>query len=171
MNAMSMMTTIASRTYRQHGLRATIVVGLLIGTVFASGLLLLHVQLRFATDDLKRETRNLQKERGRLDNQYSQLESRLEALKTGDRILNHARELGMINYDSTQAETLKVSKARAQDWLDCEPAWTAGSPASERIEFASQSETQRAEKVALFLNALRLKSDKDEINAQDGASG
>jgi cell division protein FtsL len=171
MNAMSMMTTAASKTYRRHGLRATMVVGLLIGTVFATGLLLLHVQLRFATDDLKRETRNLQKERSRLDNEYNQLESRLETLKTGDRILNHARELGMINYDSTQAETLKVSMARARDWLECEPAWTAGSPTAERLEFASQSETQRAEKVELFLNALRLKTDKDEIRAQDGASG
>ena len=171
MNAMSMMTTAASKTYRQHGLRATMVVGLLIGTVFATGLLLLHVQLRFATDDLKRETRNLQKERNRLENEYSQLESRLEALKTGDRILDHAREMGMVNYDSAQAGTLKVSKARAQDWAGCEPAWSAGSPASERIEFASQNETQRAEKVELFLNALRLKSDKDDIKAQDGASG
>jgi hypothetical protein len=168
---MSMLTTAASRTYRPQGLRATAALGLVAGTVVATGLLLLHVQLRFAIDDLKRETRDLQKERARLDNEYSQAESSLEALKTGDRILNRAREMGMINYDSTQAGTLKVSKSRMEEWLACDPAWSAGSPASERIQFADRLEDKGAEKVEAFLNAIRLKSGKDKVDSRKDASG
>ncbi len=170
MKRRSRSTATASRAYRPNALRFASALRLVAGTAVAVSLLLLHVQLRFSIDDLKRETRNLQKERARLDNEYSQLESSLEALKTGDRILDHAREMGMINYDSTQAGTLKVSAGRKEDWRACEPAWSAGIPASEKIRFASKLEDESAEKVEAFLNAIRLKSGKSKTEADQGAS-
>lgn len=120
---MSMLTKAVSMTYRPKALRATAVLGLIAMTAIAVGLLILHVQLQFEIRNLGIETRNLQKQRAALRNDLNQLNSGLEGLKLGKRILDYAHsELGMVSFDPAEADTMRVSEARLLEWRRWEPS-------------------------------------------------
>ena len=157
---MSMLTKATVGAYRPTGLRATAVMGLVAMTVAATALLLLHVQLRFAISDLKIQTRSLQKDKEALESRRNQLRSTLEELKSGQRILDHAKEaLGMVPYDPGQAATLTLSSERRNAWRDCEPdtATPAGlGPARQVAENAIKE--RGVESIETILEALKTKT-------------
>lgn len=154
---MSLLTKATVKTYRSRGPQAMAVLGLILMTVGMAVLLLLHVQLRLAIKDLDIDTPKWQREKERCVNELNQLQSDIERLKDGNRVLEFAQaELGMVTYSPGQAETLQVDADRIEEWKLCRPEYDKN-----RIPFGSREvaletiETKGTESIQAILKILR----------------
>lgn len=67
-----------------------------------------QLALQFGLSDLRQETTRLQSQKLELRNQINRLRSSVGRLKQGDRLIEHARELGMVPYNLADVERLRV---------------------------------------------------------------
>jgi len=156
-NNVSLLTKATVRTYRSRGPQAMAVLGLVLITGVVTGFLLLHVQLRLAIKDLDIDTPKWQREKERCLNELNQLESDIERLKDGNRVLEYAQtELGMISYNVGDAQTLRVDTSRIEAWRTCRPEFE-----SKRIPFVGREvaletlEARGEESLQVMMDILR----------------
>lgn len=154
---MSMMTRAATMKTRSNRPRAVTVIGVLLVVAGLTGLLLLHIQLRFAIKDLKMESRAFQKRKVKLESQLSQLTSRLEELKRGERVFSYAREtLGMVPYEPSGEGVMLVDSKRLKEWRECDIE------SDSRRRPAETAASRGVESVEKLLNALKARRDEPQ---------
>lgn len=77
-----------------------------------------QLHLRFALDDLSRETRRLQISKSEIRSEVNLLRSEVESRKQEDRLLQYARmELGMVRYSPAELERVTVDAATRRLYL------------------------------------------------------
>lgn len=69
-----------------------------------------QLSLKFAVNDLEQETTRLQHRKMALLSQISLLRGEVESAKRGDHLLEHAREMGMIEYAPASWERVVVAQ-------------------------------------------------------------
>lgn len=67
-----------------------------------------QLALQFGLSDLRQETTRLQSQKLELRNQINRLRSSVGRLKQGDRLIEHAREMGMVSYNLADVERMSV---------------------------------------------------------------
>jgi cell division protein FtsL len=77
-----------------------------------TSLAILQVHIRFKIRDLQMERLKLQEEKSLLLDTRNKLQSRVEALNRGDRIVDIAQnELGLVQYPANKLERLRISES------------------------------------------------------------
>ena len=89
-----------------------------------------QLSLKFAVNDLEQETTRLQQQKMELRSQISLLRGEVESRKRGDRLLEYAREMGMIEYAPASWERVVVAQDIRERY--------------EGVELASASSRRRA---------------------------
>ncbi len=75
---------------------------------------LAQLSLKFSLSDLERETRLLQSEREELQSRINRTKSDVARLEQGDRLVEHARERGMIEFVVADVEHLSIDRELEQ---------------------------------------------------------
>ena len=95
------------------------VLGVLAGAAALLGFGLGQLHLKFAVDDLRRETSRLQTRKMELMGQINIARTNVERYKQGDRLLQYATaKLGMVEYTPTEQEHITIAADIQEQYAD-----------------------------------------------------
>lgn len=105
---MSKLSKCAGRPARRSSLPVRRIGGVMVMAGVAFAFCLAQLSLKFSLSDLERETRVLQREREDLRSRINRLKGDVARLEQGDRLVQRARELGMVEFVVADVERMSV---------------------------------------------------------------
>lgn len=105
---MSKLSKCASRPTRRSALSVRRIGGVVVMAGVAFTFCLAQLSLKFSLSDLERETRVLQREREDLQSRINRLKGDVARLEQGDRLVQRARDLGMVEFVVADVERMAV---------------------------------------------------------------
>lgn len=105
---MSKLSKYANHARRPSVLPARRVAGVLLLAATGLSFCLAQLSLQFSVSDLHRETRNLQTQRLELQSRINRIKSDVARLEKGDRLVERAQQLGMVEFVVADVERFTV---------------------------------------------------------------
>lgn len=105
---MSKLSRCSSLSRKKSALTPKNVVAVLAGAGVLLGLGVAQLYLQFSLSDARQETTRLQMHKLELQTRINRLRSDVARLKQGDRLIEYARQLGMVNYELAEVERIEV---------------------------------------------------------------
>lgn len=105
---MSKLSKYAQQDRRNPDLPFQRVMAVVTVAAISFGFCLAQLSLKFSLSDLQRETRTLQAQRIELQSRINRTKSDVARLEKGDRLMEHAREMGMVQYTVADVETFTI---------------------------------------------------------------
>lgn len=98
---------------------------------------LAQLSLKFSLSDLQRETRTLQAQHIELQSRINRARGDVARLEKGDRLMEHARQLGMVQYTVSDVESFTVDPGLKDRYMIARAnlGWTSDEPAPAGAEF------------------------------------
>lgn len=134
---MSKLSKCATRPVRRSPLSLRRIGRILMLAGVAFVFCLAQLSLKFSLSDLERETRVLQREREELQSRINRLKGDVARLQQGDRLVQKARELGMVEFVVADVERMSVDPEIEREYAIARARFEGAeeAPQSEPAEF------------------------------------